>query len=99
MSYLYQFNIVVNDKERSEEVEREIANLLENAIKDNDYVEIVGSQIVELDNEICGKCTCCGAWTSNQDNEECVSSFSDGCCIDGKWLCDICLPSEHPKSF
>lgn len=74
-------------------------NFAKRAIKDNDYMEIVGSQIVELDNEICGKCTCCGAWTSNQDNEECVSSFSDGCCIDGKWLCDICLPSEHPKSF
>lgn len=48
---------------------------------------------------VCGKCYKCGAWTSDQDAPEHIEGFSDGILEDGKWLCDLCLPPEHPKAF
>lgn len=99
MSYLYQINIVINEKEENIQIENEIEKVIEKYFENKDCLEIVGSQTIELDDKICEKCHGCGAWTSDQDNPEHVSSFSDGCRIDGVWLCDLCLPSDHPKAF
>ena len=46
-----------------------------------------------------GKCENCGCWVSNYDMDNYVPEFSNGCIINKKWLCDICLPPNHPKAF
>lgn len=99
MPYLYQLNIVVHEEEENIQIENEIENVIEDKFKNRNCIEIVGSQTIELNNMICGKCQRCGAWTSDQDNWEHISSFSDGCYMDGAWLCDECLPLDHPKAF
>lgn len=99
MAYLYQLNIVINDEEENIQIENEIEKAIEGKFKNRECIEIVGSQAIKLDNMICGKCQSCGAWTSDQDKSEHISSFSDGCNIGEVWLCDECLPPEHPKAF
>ena len=99
MSYLYQLNIVINKNEENLQIENDIEKAIECKFNKTNLIEIVGSRTIELDKKICGKCYNCGAWTSDLNKTENISYFSDGCCIDGVWICDVCLPSNHPKAF
>ena len=99
MSYLYKINIVVDEDEEDIQVQNTIDETVRKALMKMPFVEVIGEQIVELDKSVCGKCSCCGAWTSDKDSTRSIDEFSDGCLIEGKWWCDICLPRSHPKSF
>ena len=99
MSYLYKISIVVDEDEEDIQVQNTINETVQKALMKIPFVEVIGEQIVELDESVCGKCSCCGAWTSDKDLAGSIDDFSDGCLIDGKWYCDICLPRSHPKSF
>ncbi len=99
MSYLYKINIVVDENEDNVQIQNTIDDMVQRSILKLPFAEIVSQQIVTLNNDICGKCSSCGAWTSDRNSNEYIDEFSDGCLIDGKWLCDLCLPSYHPKSF
>lgn len=99
MAYLYKLNIVINEEEENLQIENEIEESIEDRFGKANQVEIVGARVIELDNSICGKCHYCGAWTSDLDNPEHIAGFSDGCIVDGVWVCDLCLPKDHPKAF
>lgn len=47
----------------------------------------------------CGRCASCGAWTSDQEKENPINSLQVGATVDGKLLCDECLPKGHPLAF
>lgn len=99
MSYLYKINIVVDEEEEDIQVQNTINKTVRKALFKLPFVEIVSEQVAGLDVSVCGRCSICGAWTSDKDLEGSVDEFSNGCLIDGNWRCDICLPRSHPKSF
>ena len=46
-----------------------------------------------------GKCSNCGAWTTDCALENPVNELSYGTHIHGQLLCDLCLPGGHPLRF
>lgn len=47
----------------------------------------------------CGKCACCGGWTTDMEKADPVQGLSHGAVVDGKLYCDECLPPDHPWAF
>ena len=99
MAYLYQLNIVINDVKENFEIEANIEKAIACDLHCGEYVEIVSARIIELDSNVCGRCQKCGAWTTDKSKKEYIDEFSDGDYENGHWLCDICLPKNHLKSF
>ena len=99
MPFLYSINIIINDDSENLDLQNEIDDIAEKAFSNQSNVEIVSTTITELDNTICSECCKCGVWVSDKETCTSVSQFSDGCIIDGKWYCDLCLPADHPKAF
>lgn len=54
---------------------------------------------LDEDKENCGKCSVCGAWTTDRDKDGCISELSDGAVFEGQLKCDICLPQDHRWAF
>jgi hypothetical protein len=51
----------------------------------------------ELNN--CGKCSCCGAWTTDREKEEPIEGLANGAVHEGRLLCEGCLPEDHKWAF
>ena len=58
MSYLYKINIVVDEDEEDIQVQNTIDETVQKALMKIPFVEVVGEQIVGLDESVCGKCSC-----------------------------------------
>jgi hypothetical protein len=100
MAYLYNVSIFIDDDSDNLEYQNVIDDLLDKGIARYSKLEYVSARIIELDHcSNSGKCSNCGARVSDHDEENCITEFSDGCIIEGKWYCDLCLPEEHPKHF
>lgn len=76
-----------------------IDNVLENSLRNYPLTNIVGASVRNLSLNVCGKCCKCGVWVSDQELENHIDEFSDGCLINGNWWCDLCLPNNHYKYF
>ena len=46
-----------------------------------------------------GQCSECGTWCSNPEEPDYINAVSIGKIIDGRWLCDICMPEDDPLHF
>lgn len=47
-----------------------------------------------------GKCVKCGDWCTDQSRSNRIPGVvSNGAKIDDQWLCDVCLPRDHPNAF
>lgn len=99
MAYLYKLYVVVDDDSENLFHQNAVDEVVYKAIEKNTDVHFVGSIVSELNGDICGKCCKCGAWVSDQALDNHIEGFSDGCFIDGKWWCDLCLPQDHLKKF
>ena len=44
------------------------------------------------------RCEQCTVWTTNWWEPKTINVLEPGCYIDGKWLCDQCIPDTPPKS-
>ena len=102
MAYLCNLYIVIDEEMdvTDNRINGFIDQIMDLDLSDNDLSTcIVGANICELNKTICGKCCKCGAWVSDQQNVDSIDGFSDGCCIDGKWWCYLCLQENHPKHF
>jgi len=53
----------------------------------------------DTDKDNIGKCTVCGAWTTDLDACDAVDTVSYGAKIDGLLYCDEHLPPNHPRAF
>ena len=51
--------------------------------------------VLEPENLNCGKCSKCGQWTTDREKSDTVADICNGATVDGKLLCDECLPSDH----
>ncbi len=96
--YIYKANILVSTEENLP-LESEIDEAINNLFKIEKPAELVSANIVDIIGTNFGCCVKCGAWCSDPEDENYVSEFNVGCKINGKWYCDVCLPSEHPFSF
>lgn len=47
----------------------------------------------------CGRCSGCGVWTSDRERPDFIQGLSIGAVVDGKLLCNQCLPAGHPLAF
>lgn len=57
------------------------------------------SLVLEPENLNCGKCSKCGQWTTDREKPDKVAGICNGATVDGKLLCDECLPSDHKWAF
>ncbi len=67
-------------------------------------VEEAGAQwlsadVLELTGDNFGRCSYCGAWTSDRGKPDAIDCFSPGIRIGAQCFCDLCLPEEHPAAF
>ena len=98
MSYLYKLYIIVDDDSDNLSNQSIIDEAVEKEVEKHSNMFYIGSKICELTNNY-GKCCQCGEWVSDHDLTGYIDGCSDGCIIDDKWWCDLCLPNDHPKSF
>ncbi|MDO3412469.1 hypothetical protein QWJ34_22080 [Saccharibacillus sp. CPCC 101409] len=47
----------------------------------------------------CGRCDNCGQWTTDRERPDAVMELCCGATVDGRLLCDECLPKDHPWAF
>ncbi|GMA98257.1 hypothetical protein [Pelosinus sp. IPA-1] len=45
------------------------------------------------------KCSKCGQWTTDREKINAIKGICNGATVDGKLLCDECLPSDHKWAF
>ncbi len=65
-------------------------------------VECVSTSFTYLDETPgCGRCESCKRWTCDAEGmpETSQIGICRGAKVDGKLLCDECLPTEHPYAF
>lgn len=97
--YIYQLNILL-DGEPDSAIEALLEAAIEKCLdknKINGSLESMSEEEISTDNF--GKCEGCGAWTSDHTKPDAVREVSNGAVVDGKWLCDVCLPDDHPNAF
>lgn len=61
--------------------------------------ESTSSLVLDPSSFNCGRCSNCGRWTTDREKDEYIPSLCNGATVDGKLLCDECLPSDHPYAF
>lgn len=47
----------------------------------------------------CGKCSKCGQWVTDREKPDAIAELCNGATVDGKLLCDECLPYDHRWAF
>lgn len=47
----------------------------------------------------CGKCSNCGQWTTDREKLNIIEGICNDATVDGKLLCDDCLPCDHKWAF
>ena len=57
------------------------------------------SRTLDIDNKNCGRCAKCGEWTTDREKPNFISELDNGATVDGKLLCDECLPPGHIWAF
>lgn len=57
------------------------------------------SHALDIDNENCGRCANCGGWTTDREKPNYIPELCNGAIVDGKLLCDECLPPDHKWAF
>lgn len=57
------------------------------------------SFVLNPDNSNCGKCANCGGWVTDREKPNHIPELCNGAVVDGKLLCDECLPIDHRWAF
>jgi hypothetical protein len=47
----------------------------------------------------CGRCVSCGQWTTDKEKPNDIKEICNGATVDGRLLCDDCLPPNHRWAF
>lgn len=98
--YIYKINLMIEDTPDNLAKQARIDEFVESFIKDDDSVHVVSTEIVDLsETPNCGKCRNCQTWATDKRYQNSVPELSNGAVVDNEWLCDLCLPKDHPNSF
>jgi len=79
-----------------------MASCLEQDVNSNGfYLKWSSSSTAFYDTEVdnIGKCSNCGCWTTDIDQNDVISDVSRGARIENLLYCDLCLPKNHPIVF
>lgn len=95
--YIYHIAVVI-DGDEDLQLEYNLEKRVVQSLKCT-RAEYVSSWSEVLDGQNYGRCTKCGAWTSDWTKKMRISSFSNGAQVNGEWFCDLCLPEDHPNHF
>jgi len=57
------------------------------------------SFVLDESNSNCGRCVNCGGWVTDREKDNAILELCNGARVDGRLLCDECLPSEHRWAF
>jgi hypothetical protein len=88
--------------EINEDMLRQIESLIEkNFCFDGISFEWISSNPVLLDtlSDNIGKCSNCGAWTTDCNEVDFFNDLSCGAFLKGQLFCDLCLPKGHVLKF
>lgn len=98
--YIYKINLIVEGSPDDLVKQARIDDSIETLIRNDDSINVVSTEIVDLSlNLNCGKCRNCQTWVTDKRYDNSVSELSNGAIVNGEWLCDLCLPKQHPNSF
>jgi hypothetical protein len=81
-----------------DELVREVSNDVElHVIGEAVLMKWQGTDVIPLLPELsnCGTCQSCGAWVTDRENENPIEGLTNGAVVDGKLLCEECLPEDH----
>lgn len=85
-----------------DKITREISES-KNLIIDEKGIELhwnsTSSLMLDSENFNSGKCSKCGQWVTDREKPDAVEGLCNGATVDGKLLCDECLPSDHRWAF
>lgn len=95
--YILKLNILVPYVENLD-LESEITMKLEELLA-NSQACFVSTEYEEVSGENFGQCVSCGCWASDHREANHITAFSNGVKVEKGWLCDICLPEDHPEAF
>lgn len=87
-----------------------VLDIITNRLSESQLLEIEGretllqwksSSSLVLDSETlnCDKCSNCGQWTTDREKSDAIEGISNGATVNGKLICDECLPSDHKWTF
>lgn len=87
-----------------------VLDIITNRLSESRSLEIEGretllqwnsSSSLVLDSEAlnCDKCSNCGQWTTDREKPDAIDGICNGATVDGKLLCDECLPADHKWAF
>jgi hypothetical protein len=84
-----------------DKIEKEISNDICLSFEKEAHMKWQGTSMISLAPEImnCGKCSSCGVWTTDREKDEPIEGLTNGATVDGKLLCDECLPEDHKWAF
>ena len=86
-----------------EKIELHISNVLAKDVKIDTTHTAIWSSCTHIvlypEENNCGKCVNCGGWTTDREKSGYISELGMGAIVDGKLLCDECLPRGHKHSF
>ncbi|MEW9700764.1 hypothetical protein [Paenibacillus sp. SI8] len=71
---------------------------IDNEIKNIKWIETSKLEL-NPNNMNCGKCYNCETWTTDREKPNPIMELCNGATIDGKLLCDECLPEDHRWAF
>ncbi len=83
---------------RNIEFENQLINVIKSFLLDKNAMYI-STRYELLNGDNFGKCFECGSWCSNPEEPDYIHGLSIGKIIDGRWLCDICMPEDDPLHF
>ena len=100
------FLVEVSDEELENEngelfkLENQLSEVHEN-LESPLSIDWDSTQTLALDpeNMNCGICKSCGRWATDRESPKPLSQLCNGAAVEGKLLCDECLPFNHHWSF
>jgi hypothetical protein len=87
--------------ENEDEIYRKASFIKKTFINGGDIFHLTSSvlSIYDTNKDNIGKCVNCGQWTTNREADNSIGSICNGAVVDGKLLCDDCLPKGHRWAF
>lgn len=58
-----------------------------------------GSVVLDPERMNCGLCSTCSQWTTDREKPNAILELCYGATVEGKLLCDDCLPKGHRWAF
>lgn len=104
VSYLVELNEeeIVNEERILDKITSEIGNDKEILINGKGYElkwNSTSSFVLDSSESNCGRCANCGGWVTDREKDNAIPELCNGATVDGKLLCDECLPSNHRWAF